>query len=81
MKFNIKQIDERTEKVRLLKRMLIRDNPTKDTNDIMRECLTLATLLSLVEVQTIYDKYYKPEIEGFVNNADDVVNEVALVCC
>lgn len=81
MKFNIKQIDERTEKMRLLKRMLIRDNPTKDTNDVMRECLNLATILSLSEVRNLYDRFYKDEIEGFVNNADNIANEVTLVCC
>ena len=81
MKFNIKQIDERTEKVRLLKRMLLRDNPNRNTNDIMCECLNLATILSLSEVRNLYDTFYKEEIEACVKSNVDVVNEVALVCC
>lgn len=81
MKFNIKQIDERTEKVRLLKRMLIRDNSSRDMNDIMRECLNLASVLTLPEVQNIYNRFYKAEVEVCVKSAASVESEVGMLCC
>ena len=81
MKINIRQFENEAEKLKLLKAMLIRDNPTRDASDIMRECLNLATLLTLPEVQNIYNRFYKNEVEICLKSATSVESEVEMVCC
>lgn len=63
MKLNLKQIEDRTEKIKLIKIMLFKDNSTRDTSDIMRECFNLANLLTLPEVKSLYDRFYKDDVE------------------
>lgn len=81
MKINLKQLDDESKKLKLLKAMLIRDNPTRDASDIMRECLNLATLLTLPEVQNIYNRFYKDEFEIYNKSEIDVESEMEMVCC
>lgn len=81
MKINLKQLDDESKKLKLLKAMLIRDNPTRDASDIMRECLKVSSFLTLPEVQNIYDRFYKDEFEIYNKSEIDVESEMEMVCC
>ncbi len=81
MKINIRQFENEAEKLKLLKAMLIRDNPTRDAGDVMRECLNLASFLTLPEVQNIYNRFYKDEFEIYKESTINTESEMEMVCC